>query len=120
MKFAIITFGLFGLATANCIVGDWVVTWPSRNNPRYHAGRACRGYDGNRSAFQGVFNPSETKSVCVNSDADNLMRYRFSIQNLNRNQGFDLADEDCSMRLANEIDGCEAGGVTDAFGWRFS
>lgn len=119
MKFAVVTFTFFSLTAANCIV-DWAPSWPSRNNPRYHVGRACRGYDGNRGAFQGVFNPFETKTVCVNSDANNQMRYWFIIQNLNRNQGFDLDDEDCLMRLANEIDGCSSGGITEAFGWKFS
>jgi hypothetical protein len=47
------------------------------------------------------------------------MRYWFSITNLNRNQGFDLDDEDCLKRLANEIDGCATGGWSDVAGWRF-
>ena len=120
MKVAAVTFAFFSLASATCWSGQFAAVWPSRNNPRYHAGRACRGYDGNRGAFQGVFGPSETKSVCVNSDANSGMRYRFSIQNLNGGQGFDLNDEDCLKRLADEIDGCAQGGSSDISGWRFA
>ena len=119
MKVAAFTFAFFSLASATCRVGPLNELWPSRNNPRYHAGRACRGYDGNRGAFQGVFGPSETKSVCVNSDTNAGMRYLFTIQNLNGAQGFDLNDEDCLKRLADEIDGCEQGGRSDVAGWRF-
>ncbi|KAL2204299.1 hypothetical protein CC79DRAFT_1128973 [Sarocladium strictum] len=118
MKVAAFALAFITLVSANCYDGE-VARWPSRNNPRYHAGRACRGYDGNRGALQGVFRPGETKEVCVNSDADSRMSYTFRIKNLNQNQGFDLDDEDCLKRLANEIDGCANGGSSIVAGWEF-
>ncbi|EPE30351.1 hypothetical protein GLAREA_03318 [Glarea lozoyensis ATCC 20868] len=39
------------------------VNFANRDRAAYNAGRACRGYDGNRGALQGVFGPSGKKTA---------------------------------------------------------
>jgi hypothetical protein len=92
-------------------------TWENVNDAWYHMSRACKGYDGKRGAFQGYFSPSETKSVCVNGPGN--QKYDMSIQNLNRNAGFDLDDGDCEWRMGQINVDCVRGGEYDYAGWRF-
>ncbi|KAI0874931.1 hypothetical protein GGS24DRAFT_500273 [Hypoxylon argillaceum] len=57
------------------------------------------------------------KTVCV--QATGTQRLDMLVQNLNTGAGFDLADADCTLRLQNEINGCDRGGQSDVSGWRF-
>ncbi|KAH9225148.1 hypothetical protein K456DRAFT_1732137 [Colletotrichum gloeosporioides 23] len=90
--------------------------WANQGDAAYHTGRACRGYDGNKGAFQGWFASGETKNLCYQY-AD--QKWEFQITNLNEGAGFDLNDDDCANGLAREIIGCESGGQSDNAGWRF-
>ncbi|KAF4920305.1 hypothetical protein CGCVW01_v007010 [Colletotrichum viniferum] len=90
--------------------------WANQQDAVYHTGRACRGYDGNKGAFQGWFASGETKNLCYQY-AD--QKWEFQITNLNEGSGFDLNDDDCANGLAREIIGCESGGQSDNAGWRF-
>ncbi|KXJ87077.1 hypothetical protein Micbo1qcDRAFT_179328 [Microdochium bolleyi] len=70
---------------------------------KYHAERACKGYDGKKGAFQGWFAPGESRKVCVNNLAE---RIAFEVVNENRNQGFDLDDNDCYKEFEELVDKC--------------
>lgn len=111
---------LVGLVSATSVSATCFgsgVGWDNRNNAAYHAGRACRGYDGNAGAFQGWFAPGETKYACV--DGGQGIRYDFRVGNRNFDTGFDLGDDDCAARLGNEIWGCDLGGSSTVAGWEF-
>lgn len=102
--------------SANCYTSG--VLWEEdRDNAAYHAERACRGYDGQQGVFQGVFQPNERRHVCV--ELSGTIYADFVVQNLNLNQAFDIADDDCVQRLHNEIYGCDFGGITVNADWRF-
>ena len=102
-------------AAANCYTSGDV--WQDKAAARWHVNRACRGYDGHGGAFTGNFAPGEAKSLCVQHS--NTQKYNFYVQNLNTGQGFDLKDDDCALRLENEINGCDRGGDSTIAGWRF-
>jgi hypothetical protein len=104
-------------ASANCY-NSLGYSWDDRDNAQYHVNNACRGYDGNQGAFQGVFAPGETKYVCVNGKLSDW-KYEFSIKNENNDASFDLGDDDCATRLGNEIWGCAYGGESSVSGWHF-
>ncbi|KAF5012533.1 hypothetical protein FDECE_1400 [Fusarium decemcellulare] len=112
-----------GLVSAKCQdLGGWpnpqTVWWNDDiDNARFHSERACRGHDGVAGALQGVYQPGEIKTACV--DLSGTIYAIFSVQNLNNVEAFDLSDDDCVKRLHNEINGCQAGGVSDIEGWRF-
>ncbi|KAM0190112.1 hypothetical protein ACHAPA_010922 [Fusarium lateritium] len=76
---------------------------------------ACRDNNGN---FKGHFNPGEEKVYCVPFGSSTS--FVFKVKNLNTNQGFDLNDDDCALRLQNEINGCNEGGQSTFSGWWFS
>ena len=101
--------------SAKCYSGE--VQWDNKDTAAWHAGRACRGYDGKQGAFQGWFSPGETKHVCVDSGLG--QRFDFTIINRNWDTGFDLGDDDCANRLSNEIYGCAYGGESEVAGWMF-
>ncbi len=105
-----------GIDSVSAACYDSGAVWGDRVAARYHVERACRGYDGKRRAFQGVYKPGETKSACVESG---LGKYNFRVQNLNRGASFDLRDADCVLRLHNVINDCERGGQSEVAGWRF-
>lgn len=92
-------------------------TWQDTGAARYHAERACRGYDGKQGAFQGVFRAGEAKRACIQHSG--TQKFEFMVQNLNNGASFDLGDADCVLRLQNEINGCARGGQSDVSGWRF-
>ncbi|KAK9778465.1 putative Lipoprotein [Seiridium cardinale] len=115
MKTATVLLALISTVWAGCYgSGD---IFQDKANARYHAQRACEGYDGNAGAFQGFFSAGQAKSVCVQGTT--TQKYDMSVQNLNTGAGFDLADGDCTLRLHNEINGCDRGGQSDVSGWRF-
>jgi hypothetical protein len=103
------------MASAGCFTsGDY---WSDKDNARYHAERACLGYDGQSGAFQGWFAPYEEKWVCVSGPGN--QRFDFRIKNENYNEGFDLDDFDCRDKLWNEIS-CNQGGRSTVSGWTFT
>lgn len=64
----------------------------NKNDAIYHIGRACGGYDGKRGPF---------------------------VQNLNTGSGFNLADNDCALRLGIIVNDCLRGGEDTIAGWKF-
>ncbi|KAF4969165.1 hypothetical protein FSARC_3541 [Fusarium sarcochroum] len=103
-------------ASAECFgSGD---EWQDREAARQHVVNACRGYDGNTGAFQGVFAPEEYKRACVQHSP--TQRLDFTIRNTNTNDAIDLGDDDCVLRLQNEINGCSRGGSSVVSGWLFT
>ncbi|KAH8716905.1 hypothetical protein GQ44DRAFT_775850 [Phaeosphaeriaceae sp. PMI808] len=101
--------------SAGCFSGG--DTFPDKGNARYHAERACRGYDGHGGAFSGTFGGGERKWACV--QLSSTIKMDFSIQNLNNRAALDLGDDDCVLRLHNEINGCDHGGDSTISGWNF-
>ncbi|CAD0093722.1 unnamed protein product [Aureobasidium vineae] len=89
----------------------------NKNDAIYHIARACGGYDGKRGAFQGNFVPGEAKTVCVNSPGN--QKYDMLVQNLNTGSTFDLAGNDCSLRLGIIVNDCLRGGEDTVAGWKF-
>jgi hypothetical protein len=89
---------------------------------RYHARRACQGYDGKQGAFQGYFKPLQRKTACVNVG---IAHIDMEVGNLNPSAGFDLNDNDCYKEMLNIIESCSApfalssGGRFDVAGWTF-
>jgi hypothetical protein len=107
----------FHTASANCfnVFGQ---SWSDKGNARWYVDRACFGYDNQRGATQGYFNPGEEKRACIN--VGNNVRHDFIIKNENTQQGFDLADTDCRDKLNDEINGCDTGGSSTIAGWTFT
>ncbi|CAG8953232.1 hypothetical protein HYFRA_00003435 [Hymenoscyphus fraxineus] len=101
--------------SADCYTGGDF--WQDKGAARYHAERACRGYDGHQGAFQGTFGGGEKKSACIQFSPTQAID--LSIQNLNGNSAIDLADADCILRLSNEINACDRGGDSTIANWRF-
>jgi hypothetical protein len=89
----------------------------NKNDAIYHIGRACNGYDGKKGAFQGNFVPGEAKYVCVNGPGN--QRYDMLVQNLNTGKGYNLADNDCALRLGIIVNDCLRGGEDTVAGWSF-
>lgn len=88
------------------------------NSVFFHIGRACSGYDSNRGALQGYFNPGEEKYACVN--VENNHHIILAVTNRNSHQGFDLDDKDCGNELASLADICSPnGGEVEIAGWFF-
>ena len=112
--FALLGVGIDSVS-ADCYTSG--AFWPDQGAARFHAERACRGYDGNQGAFQGEFRPGEVKYACIQYSGTS--KFEFSVQNLNTGASFDLGDDDCVLRLENEINGCGRGGESDVAGWRF-
>ncbi|KAI8297743.1 hypothetical protein K4K59_003233 [Colletotrichum sp. SAR11_240] len=112
-------FGVLGTNITNVSAGCYTGgdTWANKGDAVYHAGRACRGYDGNQGVFQGSFAPGEVKNLCYQYGDQ---KWEFQIFNLNTGAGFDLNDDDCANGLSKEIIGCDSGGQSDNSGWRFS
>jgi hypothetical protein len=110
---------LLGSASANCYNPNFPPAWFNRDEAQWHVNRACRGYDGNSGAFQGVFGPGETKYVCIDCPDNRDCKLEFSIQNENYGASFDLGDDDCATKLGNEIWGCSNGGESSVSGWHF-
>ncbi|KAF4460986.1 hypothetical protein FALBO_12222 [Fusarium albosuccineum] len=92
--------------------------WQDKAKARWHVERACKGYDGNAGKFQGVFKPGETRSLCVQHSG--TQKLDFIIKNENQGASIDLGDDDCVLRLQNEINGCNEGGWNRVSGWYFS
>jgi hypothetical protein len=99
--------------SATCFSGKpWREFWEDRELARMLAERECR-----QGAFQGVYAPGQVKSICL--PYTTRMSVTFSVQNLNTVASLDLADDECVLRLHNEINLCDRGGQTDVSGWRF-
>lgn len=90
----------------------------------YHFGRACRGYDGKKGAFQGPFKGGETKSACVGHKGD---RFNFYLEN-RAGHTRDLTDDGCVKEFTKIVNDCKdywdgrltQGGVNVANGnWYF-
>src|SRR5262245_28208213 len=112
-------FALLGTSVDSVSAGCYTSgeLWQDQGAARWHAERACKGWDGNQGAFQGWFAPGEAKSACIQHSGN--QKFEFFVQNLNTAAGFDLGDADCTLRLHNEISGCGRGGQSDHAGWRF-
>lgn len=68
--------------------------------------------------FTGNFEPRQTKSMCPRSGSKSL-GLLFEVQNLNKNTGFDLGNNDCYDKLTALIFDCGRGGDSVVAGWRF-
>ncbi|KAM7197486.1 hypothetical protein V8F20_006631 [Naviculisporaceae sp. PSN 640] len=85
--------------------GETLTDWKAN----YHTYRACHGYDDNdgrgrvAGAFQGTFQPSETKKACI--DTTGNVRYEMSVTMLN-NRPMDLDDNLCSDRFQRIVKDC--------------
>ncbi|KAK2684634.1 hypothetical protein QWA68_016795 [Fusarium oxysporum] len=96
---------------------------------KFHAERACRGYSGQRGTFQGVFEPGQKKTACVNVPEQGK-HLKMEVINKNKQQSFDLKDDDCYSEFVRLINGCRVrvngpppdhsrGGRDDVSGWHF-
>jgi hypothetical protein len=92
-------------------------SFPDKELAKWHAQRACEGYDGNAGAFQGNYNPGQVKYACI--QVSTTIKLELSVQNLNNRDSFDLRDADCTWRLQDEINGCFRGGESSISGWFF-
>ena len=70
-------------AAAECFFSG--VPWFNDAEAKQHVINACKGYNGNRGAYQGWWQPGESKHLCVNSDHSANHKYDFYIENLNPN-----------------------------------
>ncbi|KAF4994809.1 hypothetical protein FGRMN_5543 [Fusarium graminum] len=77
-----------------------------------YAGRDPNG------TFRGHFNADEERYYCV--PFGSVTSFVFKVKNLNKNEGFELNDDDCALRLQNEINRCNEGGHSMVTGWWFS
>lgn len=102
---------LISTASAGCFSGG--DSWQDKGAARQHAENACRG-----GAFAGTFAPGETKRACVQHSG--TQRLDFVVQNQNNNAAIDLKDDDCVLRLQNEINECDKGGSSVISGWLFT
>ncbi|GJD00091.1 secreted protein [Colletotrichum higginsianum] len=89
---------------------------------KYHAQRACEGYDGKRGAFQGTFAVKEAKYACVS--LENNQYLQMWVTNENTQFSFDLNDKDCTKEFNNLMNTCQSNGITQGgavtvAGWRF-
>ncbi|CAD0090247.1 unnamed protein product [Aureobasidium mustum] len=101
--------------TATCFrSGD---IFQDKGNARWHVERACKGYDNQQGFFQGTFAAGESKYTCVQGST--TQKYDITVRNENTNAAIDLNDDDCVLRLHNEINGCDHGGDSTVSGWRF-
>ncbi|RYP67457.1 hypothetical protein DL771_007235 [Monosporascus sp. 5C6A] len=105
--------GASDFAQAECYKSG--IGWGDRSAAYYHAGRACRGFDGQAGVFQSSFAPGEIKRACVTAD-DGGMKYEFGIRNQNERNTYTLDPEYCYRRLADEIN-CDLGGAKSADEW---
>jgi hypothetical protein len=93
-----------------------------KKEARGWASDACRK---NGGMFTGNYAPGQTKAMCPETTRQGLdpKRYarkvKFEVQNLNKNTGFDLRDDDCYDKLVSEINSCTYGGKTIIVSWRF-
>ncbi|KAH7130677.1 hypothetical protein B0J11DRAFT_613259 [Dendryphion nanum] len=110
---ALLSIGV-STVSAGCFSGG--DTWPDKANARWHAERACRGFDGHGGAFSGNFAPFETKTACVGLSS--TIKFNMAVQNLN-SQTRDVSDDECVLRLHNEINGCDRGGESQIGDWFF-
>lgn len=103
---------LSDLASAKCYgSGD---SWPNRDEARRFVIEACNNSGG---MFTGGYERMQTKSMCPRSGGKGLL---FEVQNLTPNEGSsDLSNAECTLRLENEINGCDKGGESTVNGWRF-
>ncbi|KAJ3522240.1 hypothetical protein NM208_g12942 [Fusarium decemcellulare] len=102
--FAFISLSLSPVSAECFGSGD---VWQDKGIAREHVVRACKGFDGQQGAFQGTFDGSSTKSACVqHSPTQKLL---FSVSRLASGPA-DLNDDECVLRLQNEINGCDRGG----------
>jgi len=89
-------------------------SWPNRDEARRFVIDACNN---NGGMFTGGYSRGQTKSMCPRSGGKGLL---FEVQNLTPNEGnSDLSNSECTLRLENEINGCEKGGESTVNGWRF-
>jgi hypothetical protein len=111
---AAMAIGIDSVSATNCFSSG--ADFANRDTAKYHAKRACEGYDGKAGAFQGYFNPSATKSACVNVAGGHIY---MEVTNQNTGAGFNLGDSDCTKQLWERIDACAKGGISDVAGWHF-
>ncbi|KAH8585292.1 hypothetical protein B0O99DRAFT_696679 [Bisporella sp. PMI_857] len=106
---AILASKVQGVAATCYKSGD---TWPNLETAYRFVAEACYN---NGGMFTGYYSPGQTKAMCPRDGGIGLV---FEVQNLN-NDGFDLGDDDCLLRLKNEILACSHGGESTVAGWRF-
>ncbi|RGP81159.1 hypothetical protein FLONG3_696 [Fusarium longipes] len=89
---------------------------------KYHAQRACEGYDGKQGDFQGYFPANSFRRTCVNLEGGRVL---MEVGNLNTRDGFDIKDSDCTKELQAVVNKCpqlglsSQGGRFDSSGWTF-
>ncbi|EXK49724.1 hypothetical protein FOXG_01363 [Fusarium oxysporum f. sp. lycopersici 4287] len=91
--------------------------WQDRAAARQHVVNACKGHSGYLGAFQGTFAAGEAAHTCVQHSP--TQKLEFMVQNLNIYHAFDLADDECVLRLQNEINSYARGGSSMISGWVF-
>lgn len=72
---------------------------------RVHAENACKGWSGNKGAFQGTFKPGEKKSVCV-ANADPNTHLVMEVRNEDESRSWDINDNDCYKEFLALINDC--------------
>ncbi|KAF9760873.1 hypothetical protein IL306_004082 [Fusarium sp. DS 682] len=102
--------------SAGCFSGG--DEWQDRAAARQHVVNACKGFSGNTGAFQGTFAPGEAKHACVQHSP--TQELDFTVQTKNTNAAIDLGDDDCVLRLQNEINSCAHGGSSVISDWLFT
>ncbi|KAF5013791.1 hypothetical protein FDECE_209 [Fusarium decemcellulare] len=112
--FAIISLGINPVSAGCFGNGD---VWQDKAVAREHVVRACKGFDGQQGAFQGTFASLEAKSACIqHSPTQKLL---FSVRNGGAGPA-DVNDDECVLRLQNEINGCDRGGSSIVGDWTYT
>jgi hypothetical protein len=91
--------------------GQWFGDENSKNVARGVVDKIC-----NAGGVSGYFTPGQTKSHC--EAASQTTKLIFSVTWTGGGY-LTLNDADCKWRLANEINGCDAGGESTIAGWTF-
>ncbi|KAF2108186.1 hypothetical protein BDV96DRAFT_284451 [Lophiotrema nucula] len=100
------------LAHAGCYKGG-ITTWgPDQQRARDIASSIC-----NAAFVSGTFASMQTKYHCGALDGPNK-KVEFEVQ-WKGHGTLTLNDADCSLRLVNEINGCEFGGESTVYDWYF-
>ncbi|KAL5617954.1 hypothetical protein FOVSG1_000176 [Fusarium oxysporum f. sp. vasinfectum] len=78
--------------------------WQNRAAARQYIVNACKGYDGYLGAFQSTFTAGEAAHTCVQHSP--TQKLEFMVQKLDIYNALDVDDDECVLRLQNEINSC--------------
>jgi hypothetical protein len=110
-SFFVLLVSTTDFAQAECYKSG--IGWGDRSAAYWHAGRACRGYDGIAGVFQGSYAPGQIKRGCVDFGD---MKFEFGVRSKNDFNSDVIDPEYCYRRLSDEIN-CDLGGSNTKDNW---